>query len=136
MPTIDPTTDIGKIRLRIGDWQDITFLPDNVIESALSDCGDNLPRAAQLCAQYILAILSSKTHRRMTSSLEVWGAEWFDNYSKFLQKTILNPTMMDISIIPYGGGSSEDNPLIAFVDNWNDSYGNTPGSLYSTTTTY
>ncbi len=133
---IDPTTSIGKVRLRIGDFADLPILPDAVIQSTLDDCNGNVPRASALCAQYVLGLISSKTHRRMTAALEVWGAEHFDNYLKFLQATILNPNLMDMQLSPYGGGTSEDHPLIAFMQNWNDSYNNTPGSLYSTTTTY
>lgn len=133
---LDPTTNLGKVRLRIGDFGDLPLLSDSIINSALTECSDNVPRAAALCAQYILALISSKTHRRMTAALEVWGAEHFDNYLKFLRATILNPHLMDMSYMPYGGGTSETHPLIAFMDNWNDSYNNTPGSLYAGTTTY
>jgi hypothetical protein len=38
MTVLDPTTSLGKIRLRIGDWHDLVILPDSVIQSALDDC--------------------------------------------------------------------------------------------------
>jgi CHAD domain-containing protein len=63
MTVLDPTTPLGKIRLRIGDWHDLVILPDSVIQSALDDCQSSVPRAAALCAQYILATLTAKTHR-------------------------------------------------------------------------
>ncbi len=120
MPVLNPASDVGKIRLRIGDWQDLVILPDAVIEQALLDCDDNLPRASSLCAQYVLAILTHKTHRKLTGQLEVWGSEEFDNYVKFLKTTILNPNLMQIAPVPYDNSSV--NPLIEFVECWNAAY--------------
>lgn len=120
MAVLDPSTPLGKIRLRIGDWRDLVILPDAVIESALDDCDDNVPRAAALCAQYILATLTAKTHRKL-QQLETWSGEQFDNYVKFLKMTVLNPHMMSASPVPYTG-NIEDHPLIEFVDEWNASY--------------
>jgi hypothetical protein len=120
MTVIDPSTPVGKIRLRVGDWSDLPILPDSVINSALTDCGDNVPRAAQLCAQYILATLTFKTHKKL-SSVEVWSGEQFDNYIQFIKTTILNPNFMSVAPIPYGFGGDE-NPLIAFVDTWNTEF--------------
>lgn len=122
MAVIDPTTPIGKIRLRIGDWKDLEILPDSVIQSALDDCSSNVPRAASLCAQYILATLTAKTHRKL-QQIEVWSREEFDNYVKFLQMTVLNPHFMTVAPIPYSGSTEEEHPLIKFVDDWNTSYG-------------
>ncbi len=125
---LDPATDIGKIRLRIGDYKDLPILPDAVIQSALDSNNGSVTRAASLCAQYILASLSSKTHRRMTAALEVWGGEQFTNYLAFLKATIMNPAYMDSSFIP-ATGSDETNPLSDFVSEWNASYCNTRGSV-------
>jgi len=127
MPILDPASSVGKIRLRVGDWQDLVILPDAVIEQALVDCSDNVPRAASLCAQYILATLTHKTHRKLTGQLEVWAGEEFDNYVKFLKLTILNPNLMTTLPMPYDNSSC--NPLIEFVEEWNASYS-------STTTTF
>ena len=124
MPVLDPSTPVGKIRLRCGDWQDLVILPDAVIEQALLDCDNNLPRASSLCAQYILAILTHKTHRKLTGQLEVWGGEEFDNYVKFLKITILNPNLMQLAPVPYDNSSV--NPLIAFVEDWNSAYATPP----------
>lgn len=120
MPVIDPSTPLGKIRLRIGDWADPPILADTVIQSALTDCGDDVPRAAQLCAQYILATLTFKTHKKL-STVEVWSGEQFDNYVKFIQTTILNPNLMSVAPIPYGFGSGV-HPLIEFVESWNQEF--------------
>lgn len=121
MTVLDPTTPLGKIRLRVGDWQDFVILPDSVYASALVDCDNDIPRTASLCAQYILATLTAKTHRKLTGQLEMWGAEHFDNYVKFLKMTILNPNLMTLAPIPYDN-TGDGNPLIDFVEEWNASF--------------
>lgn len=120
MPVIDPTTPLGKVRLRTGDWQDLPILPDAVIENALLDCQNSVPRASALCAQYILATLTAKTHKKL-SQIETWSGEQFNNYVKFLQMTVLNPHMMTTAPIPYAGGTDETHPLIQFMKDWNKS---------------
>ncbi len=126
---IDPTTPIGKVRLRIGDFGPLPLLTDADIQSALDDNNGNVPRASALAAHYILALISRKTHQKLVS-MEVWGAEHFDNYLKFLKATILNPLSMDVSFLPSTGTSTQEDPLYAFQKHWNASYGNTPGTLY------
>lgn len=115
---LDPSTPVGKIRLRIGDWSDLPILPDVVILSALEDCQNNVPRAASLCAQYVLATLTAKTHRKL-SQIETWSNEHFNNYVKFLQLTVLNPNLMTVAPIPYSGMVEETHPLMQFVKDWN-----------------
>jgi hypothetical protein len=117
---IDPQTPIGKIRLRIGDWGDLPMLPDSVMESALEDCNNSVPRAAALCAQYVLATLTAKTHRKL-ANLEVWSNEQFSNYVAFIKLTILNPHMMSVAPIPYSS-STQAHPLIDFTADWNSAY--------------
>lgn len=118
MAVIDPSTAVGKVRLRIGDWSDLPILPNVVIESALTECEQNVPRASALCAQYILATLSFKTHRKL-AQIETWSGEQFKNYVQFLHTTILNPNMMTIAPVPYSGMIDETHPLIEFVEEWN-----------------
>lgn len=125
---IDPSTPLGKVRLRIGDWSDLPILPNEVIQSALVDCQNYVPRAAALCAQYILATLTAKTHKKL-AQLETWSSEQFKNYVEFLRLTVLNPNMMTTSPVPYTGMADVDNPLIVFVDQWNKDY---VGPDYST----
>lgn len=127
MTTIDPTTPLGKIRLRIGDWQSLPILPDSVIQSTIDDCQGNVPRAASLCAQYVLGTLTAKTHRKL-ANIEVWTNEQFDNYVKFIKLTILNPHNMSIAPIPYSG-STQDHPLIVFTADWNAAYNPRPANL-------
>lgn len=121
MTIIDPSTPLGKIRLRVGDWQSLPILPDSVILSALEDCQDNIPRASSLCAQYVLATLTHCTHRKL-ANLEVWGSEKFDNYVRFIKLTILNPHNMSIAPVPYSGSTEEEHPLIEFTNEWNKTY--------------
>jgi hypothetical protein len=118
--TLDPTSDIGKIRLRIADYSDLPLLNDAVISATLADCGGNVPKAAKTCATYILGMLAHKTHRKM-AQLEVWGAESFLNYSKFLLLTVSNPNFMDCSPIPYSA-NAESNPLLDFQRSWNQNF--------------
>lgn len=118
---IDPTTPLGKVRLRIGDWSDLPILPDSVITAALADCQDNIPRASALCAQYILATLTSKTHKKL-AQLETWSGEQFSNYVKFLQMTVLNPHMMAIAPIPYVGDRDKIHPIQEFLESWPEGY--------------
>lgn len=119
---IDFSSNIGKIRLRIGDTGDLPFLPDEVINNTLLDNSNDLPKTAQTCAQYILAMLAFKSHKKMVQ-LEIWGGEAFSQYRTFLLDTITNPAFMSYSPIPYGVQSEgEENPIQKFMENWNDNW--------------
>lgn len=123
---LDPATALGKVRLRIGDWSDIPILPDSVITATLTDCNNNVPRAASLCAQYILATLTAKTHKKL-AQIETWSSEQFDNYVKFLQMTVLNPHLAAVAPVPYVGERDQDHPLQTFMEDWTAGY--TPGAV-------
>lgn len=154
---LDPTTDIGKVRLRVGDYSDIPILPDAVYTQALLDTqqqytngivanqifvgpnyqpvtlayptlpANNLPAAARLVATYILGALTSQTHQKL-AQVEVWGTDWFNNYLKFVQSTILNPYMMDMAPMPYTPktfdewGVQIEVPLLEFIQDWRRNY--------------
>lgn len=119
---IDATTNVGKVRLRIGDWGDIPILPDSVIQQTLADNNNNLPQTSKLCAQYILGTLTSKVHRKMSLQLEVFGSEWYKNYRDFLVLTIKDPAFMDVSPIPVNVQGDGLHPLMEFTKNWNLNY--------------
>jgi len=128
MAILDPTTDIGKMRLRCGDFSDIPIMPDSVYTSALADCDGYLPRACVLVCQYILAALTGQT-RQSLAQVEVFGAEWFQNYLAFVKATILNPHLMLTLPIPYAstftdirGQSIDKLPMQEFQEDWNKSY--------------
>lgn len=114
---IDPTTNLGKVRLRIADVSDLPYLSDDVIQTTLTDSGDNVKLAAKTCAMYILGMLAHKTHRRM-NQLEVWGNEAFKAYKEFLIMTVSNPAFMDFSPVPYSS-NAEFSPILDFQRAWN-----------------
>ena len=122
MTAIDPSTDIGRLRLRVADVSDLPFFTDAVYESVLADNSGNVPRTARTIAMYILGILSQRTHRKM-GLLEVWGDEAAKAYKDFLMLTVTNPHFMDFSPIPYSS-ESEYSPIMDFQDNWNKNYAN------------
>jgi len=122
MPIIDPSSNLGKCRLRCGDTSDMPFLSDLVYTQVLSDTNNNLQLATKTCASYILATLAFNSHEKLYQ-IEIWGSEAFENYSKYLQQIVLNPSFSDQAMIPYG--SSSDNtthPLIQFISDWNNCY--------------
>lgn len=127
MAILDPTTSVGKMRLRVGDYSDFPMMPDEVYISALTDTQQNLPRACVLVATYILASLTSQTHQRMVQ-VEVYGAEWFENYLAFVKATILNPNFMTGAPIPWTPlavddyGNRIEVPLIQFQKDWNANF--------------
>lgn len=118
--SLDPTSNIGKVRLRVADYSDLPYFPDSVYQSVLDDNSNNLPRSAKVMAQYILGMLAHKTHRKL-NQLEVWGAEAFKNYKEFLLLTVKDPTFMDISPIPYST-KAEFSPILQFQSDWNKNY--------------
>lgn len=124
---LDPTTAIGKLRLRLGDYSDFPIFEDPVYQSALDDNDSNLNRTTMLMAQYILATLTQQTHQKLVQ-IEVYGGEWFTNYLAFIKATILNPSFMSYSPFPYSPsitdecGNPIDLPLIEFQKDWNKNY--------------
>lgn len=121
MALIDPRSNVGRVRLRCADTGDLPFLSDDVIEVAIEDCSGNIPRAAALCAQYILGALTAKTRKRL-NQIEVYGNEYFENYVKFLKLTILNPARMDMAPMPYSAALEDEHPMIKFTREWNEAY--------------
>lgn len=133
MAVLDPTSSVGKMRLRIGDFSDLPLMPDEVYYSALSDCNNSLPKASALVATYILASLTGQTHQRL-AQIEVFGGEWFKNYMLFVKSIINNPNYMDIFPMPYVAkikdkfGDTVELPLVQFQQDWNDNYMSTTQS--------
>ena len=121
MAVIDPTTNIGKLRLRVADYSDLPYLPDTVYQSTLDDNDGNLTRSATVVATYILGMLSLKTHRKL-QQLEVWGSEAYKNYRDFLLLTVTNPAFMNISPIPYSASGTALHPLLQFASDWNKGF--------------
>lgn len=122
MITIDPSTNLGKLRLRCADYGDIPYLPDSVYTQTLADNNDNLAQSAKICASYILGQLAFKTHRKMGLQLEVWGKEAFDSYKEFLLLTTTNPAFMEINPMPWGASGTMLDELLQFQEDWNKQY--------------
>jgi hypothetical protein len=121
--SVDYNTDVGKVRLRIGDVGDLPFLGDDIIYNVLQENNGNLSKASQQCAQFILAQLSFKSHKKMVQ-LEIWGSEAFQNYRTFLIDTISNPAFMsNVYPIPYSVSTSNaEDPINTFISNWNNNW--------------
>ena len=77
MTTIDPTTNLGKLRLRIADYGDIPYLPDVVYTQTLIDTNNSLTASAIILAKYILGMLSFQTDRKLGLQLSVNGSQKF-----------------------------------------------------------
>lgn len=119
MTTIDPSTDLGKLRLRCADWGDLPFLPDSVYLQTLVDTGNNLPESAKTCAAYILGMLSFKVRRRL-NQLEVYNDSQFKQYLEYLLLITKDPSFCSISPVPY---VAEGRNLIQeFAEDWNKNY--------------
>lgn len=123
MALIDPTTDIGKVRLRVADYSDLPYLPDAVYTSEITIAKGNLTKASKQCALYILGMLAHKVHRKMGLQLEVFGGEAFAQYKAFLLLTVKDPAFMNIdAFIPYGSTNAAYNPIVQFQKDWNRNY--------------
>jgi hypothetical protein len=72
-------------------------------------------------------MLTGQTHQKL-AQIEVFGAEWFQNYLAFVKATILNPNFMDITPMPYVAqvrnplGQIVDIPMAQFQKDWNYNY--------------
>jgi hypothetical protein len=118
---IDISTNVGKLRYRLGDFLDLPILPDEVYENALIEKGDNLREATILCGQYILASLAFGVHRKM-GLLEVYTGEKFAQYKEYLLMVVKDPAFNNISPMPYSASTDQTQALLQlqedFANNW------------------
>ena len=121
MANIDISTDVGKVRLKIGDTSDLPFLADSAITATINEFQGNLQKASSQCAMYILAQLSFQTHRKL-SQIEIFGKEAFDSYKQFLSMLVKDPYFAGKCPLPYANQSDDTSPLIEFVEDWNANY--------------
>lgn len=121
MAVIDPTTNLGKLRLKVGDITDLQLLPDSVYTQTLVDTNNNLTQSTGIIAGYILAILSQQTHQKLVQ-IEVFGNQWFEQYVTFIKLVVLNPNLSQIAPVPYAAGVDTQNPLTQFTDDWYANY--------------
>lgn len=120
---LDLAQNEDKIRLRVGDYNDPVLLPNSVYTATLADNNNNVNKCVPIIATYILALFAQKSHSKL-SYIEVWGSEVYNNYKDWLLKVVLNPMLNQASPVPYTGATSTTtkNPLIAFVEDWENSY--------------
>ena len=105
---IDVTTPEGRIRLRVGDVQDIQIFPDSIYTYYYQENNENENTTVKEMAYYILGALSQNTRERL-DRIEYYGQEAFDNYLKFINVLIKDPrTSMSITGVYCGGLSKED----------------------------
>lgn len=122
MALIDPTTNEGKLRLRLGDWKDLLLLPSSVYQQTLDDNNNDLTACTRVLAQYILAILTQSTRSKL-GILESYDNQAFEQYRQFIIDTVSNPAIMNINPIAIQcGDTTQPNPLIDFQDLWNAGY--------------
>ena len=124
MPTIDASTALGKCRLRCGDYGDLPLLPDSVYLSTLSENNENVFRSSMICATYILSMLAVSSCHQKLSFIELYGNQKYEQYESYLLKIARDSAFNGSSPIPYTGATSTTakNPLIAFVEDWENSY--------------
>ncbi len=121
MTIIDPTTNLGKLRLKLGDWGDIVTLPDSVYLQTLADNDDDLQKSTVTLGSYLLGIYSSRTHEKLGLQLESWSGEQFTQFKQYLMMLIKDPSFSNIAPIPYSS-TSAFNPIIDFQENWTKNY--------------
>ena len=91
MATLDLTSAVDRVRLNVGDYQDIEIFPDNVYEYVLTKNSDNEIAATKEMACLILGALSQSSSRQRLDRIEVYK-DTFAQYSQFLKEVIKNPT--------------------------------------------
>lgn len=116
MALIDPSTDLGRMRLKLGDTSDLPQLPDSVYTQTLldtknTDGSNNVKAATSLCGQYILANLAFSSHKKL-QMLEIWGSEAFDNYKSYLTMIIKDTAFSGVCPIAYVAGSDTLHPIL------------------------
>lgn len=96
---------LDRIRLTVGDTLPQPILDDDTYQWLLEKYEDNETRAATDAAQMILFNLTRYARER-TGDIEVYGAEYFNNYRRALEDWLRNPNLSAIIAVPYAGGIS------------------------------
>lgn len=100
---LDLSNPIDRIRLLLGDWQDVQILPDEVYEYALSKYDNNEKSAAVEVAYNILAVLSQNTHSRI-DRIELYGNQAFDQHLTLIKEFLRSPLSSFNVAGVYAGG--------------------------------
>lgn len=98
---------IDRVRLTVGDTLPDPILDDTTYQFLLDKYENNETRAAIEAAQMILFSLARYTRER-AGDIEVYGADYFRNYSQALKDWLSNPNLNNsiASAMPYAGGIS------------------------------
>jgi hypothetical protein len=107
MFTNDPTNPIDRIRLTVGDTDELNeYISDQWYSHFLAKNTNNETRAAIDAAKAILVRFTSNT-REKVDQVEVYGNELFPNYLQWLKEFIESPALSGLrSPSPYAGGVS------------------------------
>lgn len=104
---LDPVNSaIDRVRLRVGDVHDISFLPDNVYAFYIDKNNGNEVRASVEVAYNILALLTRNTRER-AGDIEVYGTDFYTNYKNFLERFVLDPRTSFEVTGAFAGGISK-----------------------------
>ena len=106
--TNDPTRDIDRVRVKVGDTDtNNEYLSDDWYSYYLTQNSSNERLAAIDAAKSILAKFTSSTRAKL-DQLEVYENQQFDQYLKWLKNFIEDPSISGLlSPVPYAGGVSE-----------------------------
>lgn len=106
--TMLASNPIYQVRFYIGDTDPLMeFLSDDEIQFLLDINSGDVKKASLMAANRILAQWAKFTRER-EGQVEVYGNERFDNYKRYLEGLIDDPTFSSIfTPIPYAGGISK-----------------------------
>lgn len=121
MTTIDISTNLGKTRLKVGDYGDIPLLPDSVYTQTLADTNDSVSKSSMIIAQYLLAMFAQQTHEKLVQ-IEIWGGERYKQYKDYLMNVIRNPSFSESCPIPYSPTTGVTQPLIQFQQDFKNNF--------------
>lgn len=104
----DPSRPVDRVRMRVGDVNTANeHLADAWYDYYLSISGGSESSAAVKAAGAILASFTENIRERV-DQVEIYGNHQFENYLKFLQELIRNPSIAGMGPpMPYAGGISK-----------------------------
>lgn len=117
---LDLTKAVDRIRITVGDINDLQYFPDSVYQQILDANNQNEKQSALQAAQYILGMLSGSGFRERAAQYEVYGREAVQSYMDFLNAFITgkNSQMVGTAGMYAGGISVQDvNDNILNTDN-------------------
>lgn len=115
---LDPTTPIGKVRLRCGDYNEsLPMFPDSVYQATLDDSNGSINRASRTMCYYILALMTQSSNVTL-GVLSLYDADTAKAYMQYLNMVIKDSTFNGLCPIPYFGGADTPNPVVEFDETW------------------